>query len=206
MEDPVLVPFGDAAWRTSLPEEADARAVLEQLRAVQGVEDVVVSEGHVLVVASRQDQEVKAAVEVALSRSRATRSAGGEEARLHEIAVRYDGPDLVEIGRTTGLSIAEVISLHSGAEYVVAAVGFLPGFAYLRGLHPRLVVPRRSTPRPRVAPLSVAIAGPYTGVYPVASPGGWNLLGTAEGFVPFDAAAGARLSLGDRVRFVSREV
>jgi len=81
----------------------------------------------------------------------------------------------------------------------------LPGFAYLRALDPRLVLPRRATPRPRVPALSVAIAGPYTGLYPFASPGGWHLLGTAVGFAPFDAHTGAAMSLGDRVRFVARD-
>ena len=100
---------------------------------------------------------------------------------------------------------AEIVRAHAEATYEVAVVGFLPGFAYLRGLDPRLVVPRRATPRPRVPALSVAIAGPYTGIYPFASPGGWSLLGTVVGFVPFDGASGARLRLGDGVRFEPEE-
>ena len=106
----------------------------------------------------------------------------------------------------TGLAREQVVALHTQAEYVVAAIGFVPGFAYLRGLEPRLVLPRRPTPRPRVAPGSVAIAGPYTGVYPVASPGGWHLLGTAVGAALFDARSGAALALGDRVTFVVSRV
>jgi UPF0271 protein len=81
-------------------------------------------------------------------------------------------------------------------------IGFLPGFAYLRGLDPRIVVPRRPSPRARIAPLSTGVAGPYTGVYPFASPGGWNIVGVAVGFTPFDARSGAKLALGDRVLFV----
>jgi UPF0271 protein len=120
----------------------------------------------------------------------------------HRIHVRYDGADLDEVAAMTRLSRAEVIAIHSQSAYVVAAVGFLPGFAYLRGTDGRLIVPRRERPRPRVEPLSVAIAGPYTGVYPFPSPGGWNLVGTAVGFAPFDPRSGATLALGDRVRFV----
>lgn len=116
--------------------------------------------------------------------------------------VRYDGPDLDEVSRRLATSTAEVVSLHTATTYTVAAIGFQPGFGYLRGLDRRLVLPRRDTPRPRVPALSVAIAGPYTGVYPFASPGGWHLLGTAVDFCPFDAERGAALALGDRVRFV----
>jgi KipI family sensor histidine kinase inhibitor len=79
-------------------------------------------------------------------------------------------------------------------------LGFRPGFAYLTGLDPALVVPRRATPRPRVPAGALAIADVYTAVYPSESPGGWHLIGhVAE---PMFTAAGARLSLGDRVRFV----
>ena len=95
-----------------------------------------------------------------------------------------------------------MVALHAASTYVVATIGFLPGFAYLRGLDAHLVLPRRSSPRARVPALAVGIAGPYAGVYPFASPGGWHLLGTAVGFTPFDARRGATLALGDRVRFV----
>jgi UPF0271 protein len=122
-------------------------------------------------------------------------------AREHVVRVRYGAPDLEEVSQARRMSPEEVIALHAGGAYVVAAIGFLPGFAYLRGLDPRLVVPRRSTPRPRVEALSVGIAGPYTGIYPFASPGGWNLLGVAVEFSPFDARSGATFALGDRVRF-----
>ena len=106
------------------------------------------------------------------------------------------------VGALTALALLALRRSASDVRYVVAAIGFLPGFAYLRGLDARLVVPRRAAPRTRVEALSVAIAGPYAGVYPFESPGGWNLLGTAVGFSPFDARAGAVLALGDRVRFV----
>jgi UPF0271 protein len=194
----VLEPMGDAAWRARLPAGTDTRALLGALRGLAGVVDAVVSEEHALV--CFDPAAPPSGVEAILERA-ARATAPSPAAREHAIAVRYDGEDLEEVARLAALSRDEVIALHAGAEYVVAAIGFLPGFAYLRGLHPRLVVPRRAMPRARVPALSVGIAGPYTGVYPFHSPGGWSLLGTAEGFTPFDARSGATLALGDRVRF-----
>jgi UPF0271 protein len=85
------------------------------------------------------------------------------------------------------------------------AVGFLPGFAYLRAPDPPFQLARRGSPRARVPAGSVGVAGPYTGIYPFASPGGWNLLGTAVDFVPFTVERGAALALGDVVRFEACE-
>ena len=194
----VLEPFGDAGWRVRLPEDANARGVLDALRALPGVEDAVVAEGLAVVAfdPARPPRGVREAVERALRES-----APGTVLREHTIRARYDGPDLAEVAAYAGVTAPEVVALHTGATYVVAAVGFLPGFAYLRGLDPRLAVPRRASPRPRVPALSIGIAGPYTGVYPFASSGGWNLVGTAVDFVAFDAATGAALAVGDRVRF-----
>jgi UPF0271 protein len=174
------------------------RAVLVALRALPNVIDAVVSERHALV---SFDPRTPPAGVVEAIEDAATAPSPSNGEREGAIPVRYDGTDLQEIAATTGLRVDDVVDLHVGATYTVAAIGFLPGFAYLRGLHPKLVVPRRATPRARVAPFSVAIAGPYSGVYPFASPGGWNVIGTAVGFKPFDASSGAALSLGDRVRF-----
>jgi UPF0271 protein len=194
-----LEPFGDAAWRVRLPEGADGRAVLDALRALPRVVDAVVCERHALVTfhTNAPPGGVEAAIE------RATSTAAGSRIPLdHSIRVRYGGPDLAEVAAEVGMSTEEVVALHANRTYTVAVMGFMPGFAYLRGLDSRLLVARRANPRPRIAPLSVGVAGPYTGVYPFASPGGWNLLGIAVGFVPFDARAGATLALGDRVHFV----
>jgi UPF0271 protein len=200
-----VVPFGDVAWRAALPERVDARLLLDRLCAVHGVSDVVVSERHALIVLAHPGAASPAEIEDALASVGEAPSLRADPSRLHEVRVRYDGADLDETARIAGLPPEDVVAIHASVDYVVAAVGFLPGFAYLRGLDPRLVLPRRSSPRPRVAALSVGVAGPYTGVYPFASPGGWSLLGTAVGFAPFDAASGARLALGDRVRFIPRE-
>ncbi len=124
---------------------------------------------------------------------------------IHRVPVRYGGeagPDLAEVARTCRLSEAEVVALHSSVEYTALMLGFRPGFAYLGILPAKLDLSRLSTPRVRIPAGSVAIAGRQTGIYPVASPGGWRLLGRT-GFRPFDPAC-EPLSLiapGDRVRF-----
>jgi UPF0271 protein len=192
-------PFGDAARRVALPEGANGRAVLDALRALPRVVDAVVTERHALVTfdPAAPPEAIERAVEMALAGS-----ATAGRPREHVVRARYEGPDLEAVARRVGLSPEHVAALHAGGAYVVAVIGFLPGFAYLRGLDPRLVVPRLEVPRTRVEPLSIAIAGPYTGVYPLASPGGWNIIGVAVGFTPFDPASGAALGVGDRVTFV----
>ncbi|MFK4156209.1 5-oxoprolinase subunit PxpB [Streptomyces fungicidicus] len=120
-----------------------------------------------------------------------------------EIPVRYDGPDLADVAAHWGVSAREVARVHAGTEFRVAFCGFAPGFGYLTGLPARCDVPRRPTPRTAVPAGSVALAGPYTGVYPRSSPGGWQLIGTTD-LVLWDPARApaALLSPGARVRFV----
>lgn len=120
-----------------------------------------------------------------------------------EIPVRYDGPDLADVAEHWGVSAREVARVHAGTEFRVAFCGFAPGFGYLTGLPARYDVPRRPTPRTAVPAGSVALAGPYTGVYPRSSPGGWQLIGTTD-LVLWDHARvpAALLSPGTRVRFV----
>ncbi|MET9768828.1 allophanate hydrolase subunit 1 [Streptomyces sp. NPDC006415] len=102
---------------------------------------------------------------------------GREDREAVEVPVVYDGPDLGEVAALWGVPVAEVAALHSRTAFRVAFCGFAPGFGYLTGLPARLHVPRRTTPRTRVPAGAVALAGPYTGVYPRASPGGWQIVG-----------------------------
>ncbi|MCX4232198.1 5-oxoprolinase subunit PxpB [Streptomyces sp. NPDC020707] len=124
-------------------------------------------------------------------------------AEVVEIAVRYDGPDLADVAGLWGVSPDEVVRIHAAAEFRVAFCGFAPGFGYLTGLPARYGVPRRATPRTTVPAGSVGLAGPYTGVYPRSSPGGWQLIGTTDA-VLWDHARvpAALLSPGTPVRFV----
>ncbi|CCK31559.1 allophanate hydrolase subunit 2 [Streptomyces davaonensis JCM 4913] len=120
-----------------------------------------------------------------------------------ELPVRYDGPDLADVAAHWGVGADEVARIHADTEFTVAFCGFAPGFGYLTGLPPHYDVPRRDTPRTSVPAGAVALAGPYTGVYPRSSPGGWQLIGTTDA-VLWDHArvSAALLTPGTRVRFV----
>ncbi|MFG3296940.1 allophanate hydrolase subunit 1 [Streptomyces sp. NPDC048179] len=120
-----------------------------------------------------------------------------------ELPVRYDGPDLAEVAAHWGVPEREVARIHAGADFTVAFCGFAPGFSYLTGLPAHYDVPRRATPRTAVPAGAVALAGPYTGVYPRSSPGGWQLIGTTEAVLwDHTRVPAALLAPGTRVRFV----
>ncbi len=127
--------------------------------------------------------------------------------RMHELLVDYGGAagrDLAAVAATAGLSMAEAIALHSAATYRVQFMGFQPGFAYLAGTPPGLHQPRLSRPRTQIPAGSLAVGGTYTGIYPAAGPGGWNLIGRVEAklFDPHREPP-ALLMPGDEVRFVA---
>ena len=141
--------------------------------------------------------------------SEALQECGGKpslELRVVEVPVIYGrefGPDIEFVAEHNGLSVEEVIKLHSGANYTVYMLGFAPGFAYLGGLPEVLATPRLPTPRKLVPAGSVGIAGAQTGIYPIATPGGWRLVGRTP-FRPFDLTREPPVLLrpGDRLRFV----
>ena len=129
-----------------------------------------------------------------------------DEFRIVEIPTLYGsehGPDLEFVAENAGMSESEVIALHSGTDYLVYTMGFSPGFPYLGGLDAKLHTPRLPSPRTLIPAGSVGIAETQTGVYPVASPGGWRLIGRSplRLFDPF-ASPPTVISAGDRVRFV----
>ncbi len=126
--------------------------------------------------------------------------------RVVEIPVRYGGqwgPDIEEVAAACKLTVEEVIARHTASVHSVFMLGFAPGFAYLAGLDPRLVVPRRATPRTAVPAGSVAIARDQCAIYPLETPGGWNLIGRTP-LCLFDpnAQPPCLLAPGDEVRFV----
>ena len=186
-------PAGDRAALIELADNAAAVALARSLSGRSGVVDVVPGHRTVLVVWAGERPDIEGGeADVAVAPSRA-----------HELRVRYDGPDIDDVARLAGLSPEEVVERHLAAEYTVGFLGFAPGFAYLLGGDPRLVVPRLDRPRERVSAGSVAVAGLYSGVYPRETPGGWRLLGSTDA-VLFDPgrAEPALFSPGDRVRFV----
>lgn len=139
----------------------------------------------------------------ALIATTSPRTSQADDGPVVDIPVTYDGPDLAAVADATGLSPAEVVAAHTGTAWRVAFGGFAPGFAYLVGGDPRLHVPRLRTPRPQIDAGSVGLAGPYSGVYPRASPGGWQLIGRTDVTV-WDSARTppALLQPGHTVRFV----
>jgi KipI family sensor histidine kinase inhibitor len=190
---------GDRGALVDLPDNAAAVRLARVLREDWlDVADVVV--GHTTVLVTWAGD----AVDLDAIAARALVDEPVPVGRLVEIPVSYDGPDLDVVGELTGLSKEEVVARHTGAEHVAAFLGFQPGFAYLTGGDERLQVPRRDVPRTVVPGGTVAIAGPYSGVYPRESPGGWRLLGSPPAAM-FDPgrAAPALLTPGDRVRFVT---
>lgn len=193
---PEWVPLGDRAIRFPRPQ-ISARALVHAIQAWPGVIDVVVTRDDVAAYFAGPPQ-----IDETRLAALATLPDLDEPAREHVLRVRYDGADLDHVAQTTGLSCDEVIELHRSASYTVETMGFAPGFGYLAGLDARLHVPRRATPRPRVPAGSLAIAGPYTAVYPFDSPGGWHLVGSVVDAQMF-GERGSLLALGDRVRFES---
>ncbi len=207
-----VLPAGDSAWSIELPERIDAVINARAIRIARDVKaaglpvtDIVVGYRAVMVYVDPLSAD-----------------AAGVEARLHEIAtaasaddtapgalvevpVCYDGaygPDLGEVAAFGGCSIEDVIALHLGREYRVFVVGFVPGFAYMATVDPRIAAPRRPSPRLKVPPGSVAVAAGQTGVYPAETPGGWSLIGRCP-VKPYDAdrAEPFMFHPGDTVRF-----
>jgi inhibitor of KinA len=128
-----------------------------------------------------------------------------EPSRLWRIPACYEpshAPDIAEVAETKGLTVDEVIRLHSETQFHIYMIGFVPGYPYMGDLPEQLVLPRRADPRIRVPAGSIAIASNMTAIYPIESPGGWHLIGTTP-IRLFDAAQArpALFSPGDKVRF-----
>jgi inhibitor of KinA len=181
---------------TSVAVFFDPIAVLKSNGAATGVLDQLAT-------------RIRSAIESA-SRRRRRRSAPADP-RLIEIPVCYDpefGSDLDRVAEHTKLSEHEIVDLHSKPEYRVACIGFVPGFTFLAGLSKNLATPRLDVPRKEIPPGSVGIGGAQTGIYPLRSPGGWNLIGRTplKLFDPSESPP-TLLHPGDRVRFraITRE-
>ncbi|TKC19483.1 5-oxoprolinase subunit PxpB [Robertmurraya kyonggiensis] len=128
-----------------------------------------------------------------------------EKYRIIEIPVCYGGefgPDLINVAKINNLTIDEVIHIHTSREYIVYMIGFAPGFPYLGGMSEKIAAPRKETPRLKIPARSVGIAGMQTGIYPIETPGGWQIIGRTpvDLFLPSNEVP-SLLRAGDRVRF-----
>jgi KipI family sensor histidine kinase inhibitor len=209
-----LLPLGDAAVSVELGAGLDAatnarvRALDRELRArpIEGFVESVPTLRSLLVV---YDRSASRPCDVAreLRRRLDVRAAAEPPGRLFEVKTVYggaDGPDLEPLARERGLPPSALVALHTAREYTALMLGFKPGFAYLGLVADELECCRHTTPRVRVPAGSVGVAGRQTGIYPVASPGGWQLLGrTALTLFDPGREEPSLFAPGDRVRFVA---
>ena len=196
---------GEFAWlltfegeESAANEAARGAAAAILASRLPGVVDVVPAARSVLVAGTPElDPERLRVFETA--RLETARAASP---RTHEIRMVPDGADLDEIASRSGLSPAAFLEVFTQLPFTVGFLGFSPGFAYLYGLPRAFHLPRRGTPRVAVPAGSIALAGPYVGIYPASTPGGWNLLGTTQRRL-FDLRADPPFLFapGDRVRF-----
>ena len=194
--------YGDRALRCTVDGLADAHALCDALlrAALPGVVAVVPAWRSVVVtLAAPEHQEAARALAASID----LRATQRHEPRRHELTVRYDGPDLHKVAAQAGVSVEETIRRHAAGDYVVAFLGFAPGFPYLSGLDPTLATARHATPRQSVGAGAVGIADDISGIYPADSPGGWQIVGHVTATL-FDVRRDppALLAPGDRVRFV----
>ncbi len=199
----LLLIFDD---RISLAAHGDVLRLTPLLESVRGVTNVHPAYASILIdfdpLAIRHSGVERAVAELFAQAA----SAPLPEPRTVEIPVVYGGeygPDLETVAAMTGHTPDEVVAIHSSADYLVYFLGFSPGFPYLGGLPESIAAPRLDTPRRRVPAGSVAIGGRQTGVYPMASPGGWRIVGRTS-LRLFDPGADppALLRMGDHVKFV----
>ncbi len=202
-------PLGDVAVLAVLGTRLDtalntrAIALAAALKKRRDVRQAVAGHASVMVQFD-PDQITHEALAAAIKRLATKRPPMDEPGRLHRIPVVYDGPDLDAVAAQLGLSAQQVIEIHGRPIYRAFLVGFVPGWAYLGPLPDELALPRRPAPRTQVPAGSVAIAGHQTGVYPLASPGGWHLIGrtSVRLFLP-DSDPPSLFRSGDRVKFFS---
>ncbi len=207
----VMITVGDSINEATHRRVRAIDAALEQAR-LAGVTDLVPAFASLLVhydpvrVAGDPAVEPYDRIVASLQQSlTAVSESSAASGRTVEIPVCYGGdlgPDLEEVARRHSLEPDEVVRIHADGDYLVYMIGFMPGFAYLGGLSDRIATPRRGSPRTAVPAGAVGIGGDQTGVYPLTSPGGWNLIGrTPLKIFDINRAEPTLLAAGDHVRF-----
>jgi inhibitor of KinA len=214
---PRILPVGEAAFTVEFGDRLDEQLsrqvhALDAVLSVQrfpGIVETIPTYRSLLVMYDPlvvDEAPVRATLNAAVEKLHAQRSVPAE-GQLIEIPVYYGGewgPDLEDVSAHCGLTPDQVIRLHTASTYLVAMLGFAPGFAYLFGLHSSLATPRLTTPRTRVEPGSIGVAGAQTGLYALPTPGGWRIIGRTPMSL-FDPNRDDPFALraGDRVRFVA---
>lgn len=205
-----IQPYGERGYLLNQLYETE-RLVIQRATTLNPPEafgECVVGAENVLLLFKRP--VLRCVVQAWLRQQQAHPCSAAQESRCIEVPVVYDGADLADVAARTGLSVEAVIELHTAPTYRVRMMGFTPGFPYLDGLDPRLHLERKASPRDRIEPGAVAIGGSHAGIYSVASPGGWHLLGRTDLplFCPKRAkGAGSEsrdifaLAAGDTVKF-----
>lgn len=204
-----FAPYGDRALLAPLDHVARAKrgALLRHLRGLPHVLDAYLTAKHALLLARDPEsaRQLPRECEVPSDVAPSEEAARPSRPSRHTLALVWDGPDLDEAAARTRLTREALARALMAPTYTASFLGFRPGFAYLEGVPAALRLPRRDQVRPRVPANTFALGGPYAGVYPCASPGGFWLLGTAVGVALFEREgprAGPLLRVGDEVRFV----
>jgi len=200
----LTVEFGDRIDPAALGRVLALDALLGRL-ALPGVVETVPSYRALLVVVDPETVDL-AALRRRLEGLAASALPEPPRTRMWELPVVYGaghGEDLEAVATRCGLPVADYAALHCARDYTVAMIGFLPGFCYLAGLDPRLAVPRRETPRPRIAPSTISVGGVQTAIGSVAGPSGWHVIGRTPAR-PFDPGREPAFLFapGDRIRLV----
>jgi len=207
-----ILPAGDSAWSIELPERIDEivnRRAIQIAKAIESadlpVTDIVVGYRSVMVYIDPLDARASSVERSLREMSAETPEEDVAPGALIDVPVCYDeafGPDLADVAAFGGCDAEEVIARHLAVVYRVYVVGFVPGFAYMAPVDPRIAAPRRTSPRLRVPAGSVAVAAGQTGIYPAETPGGWSLIGRCP-IRPYDPDRSEPFLFhpGDRVRF-----
>lgn len=202
----IVMEFGD-----TIEKEINAKiaAVVENLKKknIDGILDILPTYRSILINYDPVKISYGEMVETLNGLSKSDKAKESDEVRLIEIPTLYGkeyGPDIDFVAENANLSVDEVIKIHSGTDYLVYMMGFIPGFTYLGGLDPRIATPRLKSPRLKIEPGSVGIAGSQTGMYPLESPGGWQLIGRTP-LKLFDDTKEPPVFIqaGDYIRYVS---
>lgn len=197
------LPLNESSFLVELADLAQSQALLASLQAdpLPGMTDLVPAACTLMIAYNPAVTSASLLAGAVMARDLQAPSPWSDV--IIEVPVVYNGEDLPEVAALTGLSVREIIARHTASDYRVAFCGFAPGFGYLTGGDPALHVPRRKTPRTRIPAGSVGLAGAFSGVYPQASPGGWQIIGTTPlKMWDLTRSPPALLQPGHKVRFV----